>query len=63
MVTASPYVSARNKQTDRLASMRATLLSLMMLTAVLLSGAGIYAATASSAYHASDGYGITAFSR
>ncbi|WP_265516588.1 hypothetical protein [Nitratireductor luteus] len=42
--------------------MRAAVLSLMMLTAVAVSGAGIYAATTSGA-QATDGYGITAFTR
>jgi hypothetical protein len=40
--------------------MRAALLSLLMLSAVLTSGAGIYAATASSTYHTADGYGVSA---
>ena len=43
--------------------MRATILSLMLLTAVMVSGAGIYAATASGSYHSSDGYGISDFAR
>ena len=43
--------------------MRATILSLMLLTGVVVSGAGIYAATASSAYQTSDGYGISGFTR
>jgi len=43
--------------------MRATILSLMLLNAVMVSGAGIYAATASGAHHTSDGYGISDFAR
>ena len=39
--------------------MRTALLSLLMLTAVLTSGAGIYAATGSSSYQTADGYGIS----
>ncbi|MCT8999844.1 hypothetical protein [Chelativorans intermedius] len=42
---------------------RVAVLSLMMLTAVAASGAGIYAATASSGDQAHDGYGITSFAR
>ncbi|WEX08464.1 hypothetical protein [Chelativorans sp. AA-79] len=43
--------------------MRATILSLMLLTAVMVSGAGIYAATASGVYHSTDGYGISDLTR
>ncbi|UUP18478.1 hypothetical protein [Nitratireductor thuwali] len=43
--------------------MRAAVLSLMMLTAVAASGAGIYAATASGTQATTDGYGITAFTQ
>ncbi|WP_309083826.1 hypothetical protein [Chelativorans sp.] len=43
--------------------MRAAILSLMLFTAVTMSGAGIYAATAGGVYQATDGYGITAFAR
>ena len=40
--------------------MRTAILSLMLLSAVMVSGAGIYAATASGAYPAADdGYGIS----
>lgn len=38
--------------------MRATILSLMLFAAVLMSGAGIYTATASVDHEASDGYGV-----
>ena len=40
--------------------MRATLLSVMMLSAILMSGMGIYAAGAAGGYAAVDGYGISA---
>jgi len=40
--------------------MRIALLSVLMLSAVLTSGAGIYAATGNSAYQTADGYGISA---
>ncbi|MCT7373904.1 hypothetical protein [Chelativorans salis] len=44
--------------------MRAAVLSLMLITAVVVSGAGIYAATASGgAYETTDGYGISTFGR
>jgi hypothetical protein len=39
--------------------MRAAILSLMLLTAVTVSGAGIYAATASDVFHSTDGYGVS----
>jgi hypothetical protein len=38
--------------------MRAALLSFTMLSAIILSGAGIYSAGASGHYGAVDGYGI-----
>ncbi len=43
--------------------MRATVLSLLLITAVAVSGAGIYAATASGTHGTTDGYGISTFSR
>lgn len=39
--------------------MRTAMLSMLMLTAVLMSGAGIYTATGSSAYQTADGYGVS----
>ena len=38
--------------------MRAALLSFTMISAIILSGAGIYAAGASGHYSAVDGYGV-----
>jgi len=43
--------------------MRTAFLSLMMLTAVAASGAGIWAATASDVYETTDGYGISTFAK
>jgi hypothetical protein len=48
---------------NEMSLMRATILSLMLLTAVMASGAGIYAATASGSYYTTDGYGISDFAR
>jgi len=39
--------------------MRAAILSLMLFGAVVLSGAGIYAATGSGSYQTTDGYGVS----
>lgn len=38
--------------------MRAAILSLMLFTAVMISGAGIYTATASGSHQAAHGYGV-----
>lgn len=43
--------------------MRTALLSLMLLAAVMISGAGIYAATASGSHQTTDGYGVSRLSR
>jgi len=39
--------------------MRVTILSLLLFTGVVVSGVGIYAATASDTFHSTDGYGIS----
>jgi hypothetical protein len=46
--------------TSSMSVMRAALLSFMMFSAILLSGAGIYSAGAVGGYGAIDGYGISA---
>lgn len=38
--------------------MRVAILSLMLISAVAVSGAGLYTATASGVYQTVDGYGI-----
>lgn len=43
--------------------MRAALLSLMMLSAIAVSGVGIYAAGVAGNYASVDGYGVTATTR
>ncbi|MGE0652257.1 MAG: hypothetical protein AB7P12_10970 [Alphaproteobacteria bacterium] len=44
-------------------AVRAAILSFLMLSALAVGGAGIYAADASSGHRAVDGYGITAATR
>ncbi len=43
--------------------MRVAILSLMLLSAVILSGAGIYTASDSGAFQTVDGYGVNQLAR
>ena len=57
MVTLSRY-RVRNKK--EMTPVKATIVSLLMLSGILMWGAGIYTAGASDNHPAMDGYGITA---
>jgi hypothetical membrane protein len=48
------------KAQQEMTSVKAALLSFVMLSAIVLCGLGIYAADAANNHQAVDGYGVTA---
>ena len=48
------------KAQQEMTSVKATLLSFFMLSAIVLGGLGIYTADAANDHQAVDGYGVTA---